>query len=243
MRRLRASGRSGVGAWSSRQATATAFRHCRAASPNTGPLRCDAAEELACRAGSPPTFLVAHDMGTSAATELMARAVRGDASIEFEGALLFNGSILIERASLTLAQKLLRSRFGPVFAMLSNERAFRAQFSRLFASSHPLARQEAEDQWSLIVHNGGRRIAHRTIHYLDERERLTERWHGAFRDWPGRLSLAWGLQDPVATTNVLEGLRELRPGVRVHELPDLGHYPQIESPQAVAAALEQSLSG
>jgi hypothetical protein len=42
----------------------------------------------------------------------MARAVRGDASIGFEGALLFNGSILIERASLTLAQKLLRSRRG-----------------------------------------------------------------------------------------------------------------------------------
>ena len=190
----------------------------------------DAAEELVRRAGSPPTFLVAHDMGTSVATELMARAVRGDASIEFEGALLFNGSILIERASLTLAQKLLRSRFGPVFAMLSNERAFRAQFSRLFSSSHPLSREEGEDQWSLIVHNGGRRIAHRTIHYLDERERLTERWHGAFRDWPGRLSLAWGLQDPVATTNVLERLRELRPGVPVHELPDLGHYPQIREP-------------
>ena len=33
----------------------------------------DAAEELVRRAGSPPVFLVAHDMGTSVATELMAR--------------------------------------------------------------------------------------------------------------------------------------------------------------------------
>ena len=33
----------------------------------------DAAEELVRRAGSPPVFVVGHDMGTSVATELMAR--------------------------------------------------------------------------------------------------------------------------------------------------------------------------
>ena len=69
---------------------------------------------------------------------------------------------------------------------------------------------------------------------MSERERLAERWHGAFRDWPGHLSLAWGLQDPVATPVVLSGLRELRPGVPVRELPQAGHYPQIEDPTAMA---------
>jgi pimeloyl-ACP methyl ester carboxylesterase len=100
-----------------------------------------------------------------------------------------------------------------------------------------------DDQWSLITHNGGRAIAHRTIYYLGERQRLTERWHGAFRDWPGSLSLAWGMKDPVATPNVLAGLRELRRGVAVHEFSNLGHYPQIEDPSAVAAALRTALVG
>jgi pimeloyl-ACP methyl ester carboxylesterase len=41
--------------------------------------------------------------------------------------------------------------------------------------------------------------------------------------------------DPVSTTNVLDGLRALRPAGPVIELPGLGHYPQIEDPSAYAA--------
>jgi pimeloyl-ACP methyl ester carboxylesterase len=202
----------------------------------------DAAEELVRRAGSPPTFLVAHDMGTSVATELLARAVRDELTIDARGVLLFNGSIILDRASLTSAQKLLRSPLGPLLARLANERSFRAQFSRLFSDAHPLSREEAEDQWALLSYNRGAVLAHRTIHYISERERLTERWHGAFRDWAGPLSLAWGLKDPVATTNVLDGLRDLRPGVPVRELPELGHYPQLEDAEAVAGALVEAMA-
>ena len=202
----------------------------------------DAVEELIRRAGSPPVFLVAHDMGTSVATELMARDIRGELDIDIRGALLFNGSILLERASPTIGQKLLRSRLGPVFARLSSERSFRAQFARLFSPKHPLSAEEAADQWELIAHDGGQRVMHLTIHYMSERERLIERWHGAIRDWQGTLSLAWGLRDPVATTAVLDGLRELRPSVPVQELPDLGHYPQVEDPPAIAAAVATALA-
>ncbi len=49
------------------------------------------------------------------------------------GVLLFNGSMVIEQASLTISQKLLRSRLGPLVARLSNERTFRAQFARIFS--------------------------------------------------------------------------------------------------------------
>jgi len=197
----------------------------------------DLVEELVRREGNPPVFVVAHDMGTSVATELMARDLRGELDMRITGALLFNGSILLDRASPTFGQKLLRSRLGALFAALTNERTFRAQFARIFSAAHPLTPEEAADQWSLLAHHQGQRVAHRLINYMNERERLTDRWHGAVRDWPGDLSLAWGLLDPVATVNVLDGLRELRPGVAVTELPDLGHYPQIEDPPAMAAVL------
>jgi pimeloyl-ACP methyl ester carboxylesterase len=140
---------------------------------------------------------------------------------------------VLERASLTRGQRLLRGPLGPIAGPLMNERLFRRQFASLFSAAHPLTDEEAADQWSLIAHGGGRRIAHRLMHYLDERVRLAERWHGAVRDWPGSLSLAWGLQDPVATAAVLDALRELRPGVPVTELPDLGHYPQVEDPARI----------
>lgn len=202
----------------------------------------DAAEELVRRAGAREVFIVAHDMGTSVATELMARDLLGELDMDIAGALLFNGSILLDRASPTPGQRLLRGRAGAVFARLTTERTFRAQFRRIFSPGHPLTADEAADQWALIAHADGHRIAHRLIHYMDERERLTDRWHGAFRDWPGALSLAWGLLDPVATTAVLDGLRELRPGVEVAEFPTLGHYPQIERPDLIAGALDEALA-
>jgi pimeloyl-ACP methyl ester carboxylesterase len=201
----------------------------------------DAAEELVRRAGSPPVFVVGHDMGTSVATELMARELHGELEMDLTGALLFNGSMLLHLANPTLGQRLLRSPLGPLFARLTNERSFRAQFSRVFSAEHPLSAEEAADQWSLLVHNGGQRIAHRTIHYMAERERFTDRWHGAIRDWPGPLTLAWGLLDPVARVEVLDGLRTLRPGVETIELPEAAHYPQIERPDPIAAALDTAL--
>ena len=202
----------------------------------------DAAEELLRRAGSPPVFVVGHDMGTSVATELMARDLRGELEMDLRGALLFNGSMLLHLAKPTLGQNLLRSRLGPLFARLTSERSFRAQFSRVFAPDHPLDAEEAADQWSLIAHNGGQRIAHLTIHYMAERERFTERWHGAIRDWPGPLTLAWGMLDPVACTEVLDGLRTLRPGVETIELPDAAHYPQVERPDLISSALDTALT-
>jgi pimeloyl-ACP methyl ester carboxylesterase len=172
----------------------------------------------------------------------MARDLRGELGFAIGGALLFNGSMLLHLAKPTIGQRLLRSPLGPLFARLTSERTFRAQFARIFSPGHPLSPEEAADQWSLLIHGGGQRIAHRTIHYMDERERFTERWHGALRDWHGALTLAWGLHDPVARTAVLDGLRELRPGVPVVELPDAGHYPQIEQPGSISAALDAALA-
>lgn len=201
----------------------------------------DLTEDLVQRyLGGGPVLCVAHDMGTSVATELLARDVEGSLGIALAGALLFNGSIVLERASLTPSQRLLRGPTGPLAARLANERVFRREFARLFSSSHPLEDAEAADQWSLIAHDGGHRLGHRLIHYLDERVRYAERWHGAVRDWQGRLAFAWGLEDPVATPAVLDALTELRPGAPVDRLSELGHYPQIEDPAAIARSIRDA---
>jgi len=202
----------------------------------------DLVEELVTRDGRSPVAVVAHDMGTSVATELMARDIDGTLRFELAGVLLFNGSIIIERASLTWAQKLLRSRLGPAAARLSSSRVFERQFAHLFSAEHPLSAQEADDQWALWRRAGGAHIAHRLVRYLGERTRFAARWHGAIAGWPGPLQLAWGMRDPVATPNVLAGLRQLRPSVQVTELEELGHYPQIEQPQTIAAVVRELLS-
>lgn len=186
-------------------------------------------------------FLVGHDMGTSVATELMARELDGAPEMEVRGALLFNGSMIQGAASPTIAQRLLRGPLGPLFARLSSERVFRQQFGSIFSAAHPLSDDEAADQWSLIANGGGQRIGHRLISYMDEREAKAERWHGALRDWPKPLTLTWGMEDPVATLRVLDGVRALRPGVPLIPLEGLGHYPQIEDPPRLAASLRRAV--
>jgi pimeloyl-ACP methyl ester carboxylesterase len=198
----------------------------------------DLAEEMVRRhGGGGPVFVCAHDMGTSVANELMARDLEGRLEIEIAGIALVNGSMVLERASPTPAQRLLRSRLGPLLARLASERVFRHQLGSVFSAKYPLGKAEAADQWSLACHNGGRTLGHRLISYMDQREEHAERWHGAIREWPGDLSLLWGLRDPVATTEVLAALRELRPHVPVTELPELAHYPQLEDPRQMLHAL------
>lgn len=196
-------------------------------------------EELVRRHSAGRTvFVLAHDMGTSVANELMARDLEGRLEMDLAGILLFNGSMVLERASPTPAQRALRGRLGPLVSRLSSERFFRHQFGSVFSDAHPLSEEEAADQWSLIRHNRGRTLGHRLISYMDEREEHAERWHGAIREWPGDLRLAWGMRDPVATPSVLAALRELRPAVPVTELATLAHYPQLEDPSQIARALD-----
>jgi pimeloyl-ACP methyl ester carboxylesterase len=204
----------------------------------------DMVEELVRRrGGSEPVFLVAHDMGTSVATELMARDLEGSLDMDLAGVLLLNGSMIQDAASPTLGQRLLRSAVGPLFSRLSSERFFRQQFGSIFSPGHPLTDEEAEDQWALVSANGGRTLNHKTIRYMEERFRHAERWHGAIRNWPGPVSVAWGMLDPVATERVLDAVTELRPAAPVTRFDDLGHYPQIEDPQRIADVLQATISG
>jgi pimeloyl-ACP methyl ester carboxylesterase len=185
-----------------------------------------------------PVVLIAHDMGTSVATELLARDLTGALSFDLQRAVISNGSVILERASLRPTQKILRGPLGPVAARLTTARGFRRGLGKLFSAAHPLTAEEAAAQWALLTHNDGRGILHLLSGYLAERVQFAARWHGAVRDWPKPLNFLWATGDPVATTAVLNGLRELRPAAQVMELPGIGHYPQIEVPHEFAAAVK-----
>jgi pimeloyl-ACP methyl ester carboxylesterase len=203
----------------------------------------DIAEAIASRLAPSPVVLVAHDMGSSVATELLARDVEGKLSFELASVLLFNASLVREQASLLWGQRLLLSRFGPLAARLTSEPGFRRQFGGIFSREHPLTREEAADQWSLLAHGGGHRLLHRLIYYNHERVGAPgRRWHAALRDWPGRLALAWAELDPICTEAVLQAVLSLRPHAELTRLPGLGHYPQIEDPAGVVGVIERHAS-
>ncbi|WP_082135710.1 alpha/beta fold hydrolase [Mycobacterium sp. EPa45] len=201
----------------------------------------DIVQQVVADAAPGPVVLLAHDMGTSVATELLARDVSGSLPFDIQRAVLTNGSVIIERASLRPSQKILRGPLGPLLARLTNERGFLRGFAKLFSAAHPLSDDEANAQWALMARDDGHRIINLLCAYLNERVRFAERWHGAVRDWDKPLGFLWATGDPVATTNVLAGLRELRPAAEVIELTGIGHYPQIEVPDEFTAGARQLL--
>lgn len=190
----------------------------------------DIVEQVVAQTVTGPVLLIAHDMGTSVATELLARDCAGALSFDLQCALITNGSVILERASLRPSQKILRGPLGPVLSRLTNRRSFLRGFAKLFSRAHPMSADEGRAQWALLARHGGNRILHLLCAYLDERLEFAGRWHGAIRDWPKPLAFLWATDDPVATTDVLAGLRLLRPRAEVIQLPGIGHYPQIEVP-------------
>ena len=182
-----------------------------------------------------PALLIAHDMGDSVATELMAREIDGTLTFSLNGVMMTNSSVIIGKANLTAAQKLLRGRFGPFIARLNNERLFRKQLAGVFSPGHPFTDEEGTDQWSLLAHDGGHKIIDKLSYFNRERVEFADRWEGAIRDWSGRLTIGWGGQDSISGEPVLAAIISLNPRADVTRWPELGHYPQIEDPAAVSS--------
>jgi pimeloyl-ACP methyl ester carboxylesterase len=190
-----------------------------------------------------PSLLIAHDMGDSVATELMARDVDGNLSFELNGVLITNGSVIIEKATLTAVQKLLLGQLGPLVARLISKRVFTKQLASVFSPSHPLTDDEGADQWSLLANNGGNTIINRLSSFNSERATFARRWEGAIRDWPGRLDMGWGGLDSVSGLPVLNALIALDPAAGVTRWADLGHYPHIEDPTRVGDLVVKFVAG
>ncbi len=147
-------------------------------------------------AGSAP-FIVAHDMGTSVATELLRPRHRGQARIR-----------ACRRAALQRQHRARPSQpdpqpeaapgaTGPGCGPAHQPARLSSRVRRhLLLGAPARATRRPPTNGHCVCHNGGRTLGHRLIHYLDERERYAERWHGAVRDWSGAAQLRLGDRGP-----------------------------------------------
>ena len=94
-----------------------------------------------------------------------------------------------------------------------------------------------KDFWQLVTGNRGLRLAPHLLGYIKERRRFRERWVGALLQASGPRPLVVGPEDPVSGRSLIARYRELVPGADVVVLHGIGHYPQMEAPAAVQAAV------
>jgi pimeloyl-ACP methyl ester carboxylesterase len=215
--------------------------------PASGPYSvfayADQAEALLARLGiAARVHVLAHDLGDTVAQELLARddERRGDGGrggfTELASVCLLNGGLFPETHHPRRVQRLLDSPIGFLVARLTDRRRFGRGLSEVFGPGTQPSEAELDGFWECATFAHGLRNYHRIIRYMRERRRHRDRWVAPLLDGHVPLALINGHRDPVSGKHVVDRLRALRPGAEIHDLPDIGHYPQTEAPADVLRA-------
>jgi pimeloyl-ACP methyl ester carboxylesterase len=196
----------------------------------------DIVEDLTAHLGVKSTRLVIHDYGGIVGQELVDRANRGQLGFAIDSIVMLNCGIVYSAYRPTRSQKLL---ILPVVGKLLASRVSAGRVRSLLDAvrGSRLTDTEFDDLWLGMSRQNGQKLWHLLIKYNAERQIHHRRWEAALASWDGPLHLVWGPDDPVSGRHVLQQAVKVLPQATVTELAGVGHYPQSEAPQAVAAAV------
>jgi pimeloyl-ACP methyl ester carboxylesterase len=180
--------------------------------------------------------VLAHDYGDSVAQELLARHPEAGERPRLRSVAFLNGGLFPETHRAVLTQKLLLSPLGPLVARLASRATLAQNMRRIFGPDTQPDEQLLDEFWKLMSASDGRTIMHRLIRYIPERRAQRARWVGALAGAHLPLKLIDGSFDPISGAHMAARYRELVPGADVTALDRIGHYPQVEAPEAVLAA-------
>lgn len=198
----------------------------------------DVALALWKKLGLQEVHLLAHDYGTSVATEIIARANQGYEPISLKSITLGNGSMLIEMSQLLITQKLLKHDFwGPILAKLSRKPIFVNSFRKLWADRSKINAEEFEVLWQMLIYNDGRKVLPRVTKYIEERKKFWHRWIGGLMQTEKHINLIWADKDPVAIIAMAYELEKKIQSNSLKILSNIGHYPMLEAPEIYANAV------
>lgn len=198
----------------------------------------DLIEDRLAALGITEFHLLAHDYGDTVAQELLARKLPGLKSVCF-----LNGGLFPETHHPLFVQKLLLSPIGNLVARLSSRRQFEASLRRIFGKATQPSPQFLEAHWKLLTRGEDPAVLAQLIRYMPERIERRERWVGALLTSKVPLKLIDGADDPVSGRHMAARYRELVPSADVTLLEGIGHYPQVEAPEAVLEAYLQFRTG
>jgi pimeloyl-ACP methyl ester carboxylesterase len=197
----------------------------------------DLVEALWARDGVTTSVVVAHDYAVSVAQELLARAAEGALAVGLAAVHFLNGGLYPELHRPEPTQTmLLDPEQGPRVSAMLNEELFTAGLRPTFAE-HFDAAGDSADIWLATSREHGQLIAHRLIRYMSDRQRHGERWIAALESTDVPVAFVWGMLDPISGAHMAQRIRERLPSAPFTALDDVAHWPPLEAPQRVAAAL------
>jgi pimeloyl-ACP methyl ester carboxylesterase len=174
--------------------------------------------------------LLAHDYGTSVATEIIARHNKNEVELQIEKLILCNGSMHIELAKMRTIQRLLKGRFGKHVAKFTNFPIFRKNMKSVYFNQSKVSKNELQQMWIQLIHNNGKKVIHLISRYNNERFTYWNRWIGALKETNIQTKIIWATEDPVAIKEMGELLSTEIPNNQLFWLENCGHFSMLESP-------------
>ncbi|MEZ5042087.1 MAG: alpha/beta hydrolase [Saprospiraceae bacterium] len=179
--------------------------------------------------------LLSHDMGTSVATEIVARHENGLMPAWFSDGLqsltFTNGSMVLSLAKLRVTQKILLSKYGHLMRKVTTFKLFNQQV-RSAQGNDKLPADEIQLLWEANTLQDGHQKAYLTIRYLNDRKRFEQaRWLPALRQTRLPIHICWGDEDAVAQVAMAYHLKEhICKDAQLTIMKGLGHFCQLGSP-------------
>ena len=201
----------------------------------------DAISEVIRHLGITSAHVLSHDYGDTVAQEMMAQQLENNLAFNIESLHLLNGGLFPETHRALPIQKLLLSPIGGLLIRFLNKNAIRKSMHNIFGSNTPPSDQDIDDFWTLISTNNGHQHMHLLLDYMKQRKQYRERWVSALQNANAPLRLTAGMADPISGAHMVARYKQLIPNADVIELDQIGHYPQIESAEAVVKSITSFL--
>ncbi len=188
--------------------------------------------------------LLAHDVGDSVATELLARQVNdllpGWFDAGFQTLTFTNGGMVLDLAELRIIQKILLSRYGHWLRHFALKSIFKHQVKSAHGNDK-LSEAAIESLWAGNQLQDGHRKNHLTIKYLNDRKQFEKtRWLPALSQVKIPIHLCWGNADAVAKIEMAHYLKKhICPQAQLTVMEGVGHFCQLGSPNIWTRSVNQ----
>ena len=208
----------------------------------TVPDHADMHEALLAHLGIGHAHVLAHDLGDSVGQELLARMYFGQQSYaawRIDSITWLNGGLFNEAYTPRAMQKLMsRTPLGDLMSPLQgsplSRRLLEPTLNEMFGPNTRPSPELMAKFHQILDYNDGKRVLHKVGRFLDDRYRHRNRWVRAMRETDVPMRLIDGPVDPNSGAHMAARYREVIPDADVVMLADdIGHWPQIEAPDAV----------
>jgi pimeloyl-ACP methyl ester carboxylesterase len=202
----------------------------------------DMHEALLAHLGVESVHILAHDIGDSVGQELLARHEFGQQSygaLRIESITWLNGGLFNEAYTPRLMQKLMsRTPLGDIVSPFQgsplSRRIIEPTINEMFGPDTKPTRELMDRFHQILEYNDGKRVLHKVGRFVNDRYVHRNRWVRAMRETAVPMRLIDGPIDPNSGRHMAQRYLEVIPDPDVVMLDDnIGHWPQIEAPDAV----------